>query len=184
MHYVQEKRNTRQCEPTFEALVRSPAANGKEHGEGGEEPSQHHCEGGAVIAVPVLAKDDPDDHQHERPQAVEQRGEEAQQRDIIGGEGPPPSQHLDCWHACYLEVSAKETLVVELAAGEKPSQGILVSSPCIPVLFERVAAFKSQKHKSVQSWSANGYSSVRACKSVGHTHRFVESPCVSRIFHE
>lgn len=86
--------------PTFEAFVGGPAADDEEHCEGGDETSQNHSEGGAIVAIPVLAKDYPDDHQDQRPEPMEHGGDEAHQGDIIGGKGPPPPQHCDCRHAC------------------------------------------------------------------------------------
>ena len=62
---------------TFKAFIDGPAAYSGEEGEGGQEASQHDCVGGAIIAVPVLPKDNPYDDEDQRPQAMEQGWEEA-----------------------------------------------------------------------------------------------------------
>ena len=70
---------------TFQALIYGPAPNNGEHCEGGQKPREHDSVCCAIIAVMVLAKDDPYDHQHQDPEPMEQSWEKSQKGDIIGG---------------------------------------------------------------------------------------------------
>ncbi len=62
---------------TFEAFIDGPAAHSGEEGEGGQEASQHNRVCGAIIAIPVLPKDNPYNDEDQCPQAMEQGREEA-----------------------------------------------------------------------------------------------------------
>ena len=70
---------------TFQTLIYAPAPNNGEHRERGQKPREHHSVCCAIIAVMVLAKNDPHDHQHQDPEPMEQGWGKSQKGDIIGG---------------------------------------------------------------------------------------------------
>lgn len=72
-------------ELTFQTLIYSPAPNNGKHRECGQKPREHHSVCCAIIAVMVLAKDNPHDHQHQGPEPMEQGWEKSKKGDIIGG---------------------------------------------------------------------------------------------------
>ena len=70
---------------TFQALIYGPAPKNGKHREGGQKPREHHSVCSAIIAVMVLAEDDPHNHQHQGPEPMEQGWGKSQKGDIIGG---------------------------------------------------------------------------------------------------